>query len=241
MDRFPSEDPQDAQPSYDETWSSERPSLLTSARPRAVGCSFSMTTSATRHEVETATLQWAQDMGFVRLEPFLAFSIQHQLGMRYFGELGVQTSSRANGTDVRFTASFDFWWPGQANEIQRIVDTFAAGVSTALRNQGTEVSPFLGSGLNRRRRKSIERWRNRLYVPLIVCGEVVFVAIFFARGFELFPLLISAIGWGVGVLIASMYVRYRTIGAKVTLLAFSVVMSIGMAIVFAALAAFTNF
>jgi hypothetical protein len=180
-------------------------------------------------------------MGFVRLEPFLAFSIQHQLGMRYFGELGVQTSSRANGTDVRFTASFDSWWPGQANEIQRIVDTFAAGVSTALRNQGTEVSPFLASRLNRRRRKAVERWRKRLYVPLIVCGELVFVAVFFAGGFEITPLFVSALGWALGILIASMYVRYRTIGAKATLVAFSVVMSLGMAILFAALAAFTNF
>ncbi len=173
VDRFPSEDPEDAQPSYDETWSAERPSLLASSRPRAVGCSFSLTNSATRHEVETATLEWAQDMGFVRLGSFLAFSIQHQLGMKYVGEIGVQTFPRADGTDVRFTASFDFWWPGQAYEIQRIVDTFALGVSTALRNQGAEVSPFLGSRLNRRRRKSIERWRKRLYVPLIVCGELV--------------------------------------------------------------------
>jgi hypothetical protein len=215
-------------PSYDQTWEGEKPGVWATSRPRRVACSAYATVSSSPEEVEKATLSWARDLGWRPQPPFLAFTMHNQWPWIYqFGDLEVHTLAEDDHVVVMFTASFDYWWPGQAFELQRIADAFADGVCTDLRSQGATVGPS-DMGRSRQNRKlvmRIEQWRARLYQPLTLLVVPVYGALLLVTGMSgLTFVFFGAFGWVCTVLMGSMHIRYRILGARMRLFLFLVVM-----------------
>jgi hypothetical protein len=196
----------------------------------AVFRSSSFSASSTPAVVRQAVLDWANDLGWIHRPPFLVFAMDRLMIAAV--ELTVALDDDDGWTIARFTALLPIWKYGEGSPtaagwaLERVAETFAAGVATQLRKQGVKIGPGGPAGSqDRERLRLVERWRWPVCWALVAAGIAAFVAILPARGLSHYGgVVFGILLWISTVFLANTYLRWRILGVRLGWLFFFVLL-----------------